>query len=420
MGRHRLSCLVVFVAATIVLSCCGGPSGPRANNAIAALSGGRWSRALAPPSGSETAWDLSAWTGKYVVAWGSAERCCDPAASVSSQHGAVFDPVLGRWRRLPPAPVAFTAESTSWTGREVLVWGSASAPSGGGGSAPAAASTGATVARNVLFGFNLRSWRWKSLASPNIASRSGAAVTWTGTGLIVFGDQGAYGNALLDGASYDPATDHWSALPPIPSFAVPGWRVGKPAGTTAVWAGNALFVWITWETGRTTSDGGVSSGAVQALRWRPGTATWQRAPGPPDRVSPFEATVVSMGTDIALLDGSGCLPNMSCANVATGRSALLNLSTDRWSYIPANRVLGHSTSFVWTGRALVAVLPDLTEDYHAVGGHSAAFDPSSRLWSDLPQLPFAKAPVSGPAVTGTVWTGSVLLDAGLVLQPRAA
>jgi hypothetical protein len=428
MGRRRLPWLYLLVAA-LVLSGCGGRSGSPTNPAsqsegeasgngasvvsAVALAKGHWSR-LTPPPGSETNWDLAVWTGKYVFAWGSTESCCTGGPSNpnlgSSEHATAFDPATGIWRRMPPAPVSINIESTIWTGSVVLVWGS-TPPSGPGV---------AEVTPNVLLSFNPTSWRWRRLSSPTLKQRSEADVAWTGRTLIVFGGNGP-SRTLLDGAAYDPATNRWTPLPALPRVTVPAGSTAEPVGTTAVWAGDDFFVWVTRQVSRAIPHGGEISAGIQALRWRPGTDHWQAGAKPSSSTAAFDATAVWTGSDIALLDGSGCLPAESCAfGRGTGNGALYRLASKTWSSVPTNAVLGNAGSFVWTGRALVVVSPYLTVDGYVVGGYAAAFDPSNRTWSSLPGLPVPGSPPQGATFTGAVWDGSELTDSGLVLTPGVA
>lgn len=410
------SLLVVAVTATILCACSGAPglstppvpSGWKSGS-TAALAAGQWSTVALPP-GAETTWDLAAWTGKYVIAWGSTEPCCTassgPSDAGSSEHGAALDPTAHTWRRLPRAPVSFTVESTIWTGRIIFAWGST--PPG----------SGATPAiHNVLLSFDPASWSWGKIPSPKIPPRSEAEVAWTGTRLIVFGGEGPSGT-LLDGASYDLATNRWSPLPALPQMSAPAGSRAEPVGTTAVWAGDALYVWVTRQVSRTTPDGGEIYAGIQALRW-PGTGQWQAGPKPPSGVSVFDATAVSTGSDIAVLNGSFCLPDESCPARETGSAALYQLTSRTWSSVPADAVLENPGSLVWTGRTLVVVSPYLTADGYVVGGYAAGFVPSGGIWASLPELPVPGALPTGATVMGAVWDGSELIDSGVVLTPAS-
>jgi len=373
------------------------------------LAGGRWTTLPPPNLGVEKAWNLAAWTGKYVIAWGSAGPCCgslpgEPTGG-SSVHGAAFNPGSNLWRSLPPAPIDFKVESTTWTGSQVLVWGSV----------PAAAQQ---ATQNVLLEFEPKTWRWKRLAASPMSPRWAAEVLWSGTSLIVIGGHGQSTPALLNGETYDPHSNRWSALPVFPSVvAVPGSRA-EPVGVTAAWAVNTLYVWVTRQVSQACGIGcGEISRQTQALRLHPGYQ-WHSGPTLPSSVSAFDATAVSMGRSVAILNGSSCLPEMSCPSRGREPPALLDVSTGKWSSIAANGVLDSAGAFVWTGQRLVAVSPFLTPYGYLVGGYAAALDPVNGSWANLPELPVSAAPPSGPVLSGTVWTGSRLIQAGLVFVPQ--
>ena len=109
---------------------------------------------------------------------------------------------------------------------------------------------------------------------------------------------------------------------------------------------------------------------------------------------------------------------MDCPARGSETPALLNLSTGKWASIGANGVLDSAGAFVWTGQRLVAVSPFLTPYGYLVGGYAAALDPANDSWANLPALPVSAAPPSGPVVSGTVWTGSRLIESGLEFVPQ--
>lgn len=373
----------------------------------AGLGGGRWATLVPPHLGVDQTWDLAAWTGKDLIAWGSTASCCGTVpgqAGGSSGQGAALDLATGSWRSLPAAPVDVTVEATTWTGHRVLVWGSPPA---------------APPARNVLLAFDPANWRWRRLAAPPIAPRSHAEVLWSGTKLIVIGGQGPSPSALLSGATYDPRSNRWSALPAMPRFAAGAGTTPEPVSVTAAWAAGSLHVWVTYrESGSCGVHCGEVSARVQALRWTGGASRWDPGLTPPERVLVYDATAVPMGRFVALLGGSSCLPGMSCPpGLGSGTPELLNLRTDRWSSIAANAVLDSGSSYVWTGRRLVAVNPYVTSEGYVLGGYAASFDPASDSWANLPPLPIPAVPPSGPVLSGTVWAGSQLIDSDLMLVP---
>ena len=364
------------------------------------LAGGRWST-LAPPSPKAgKTWILAAWTGRYVIAWGSHS----PASQAgSSKYGAAFNPTDDSWRPLPPAPVNLTVESTIWTGSRVFVWGM---PVGG------------RPTHNVLLAFAPATWTWQRLALPPMTPRVSSKVIWSGSRLIVFGGHSRSATALLDGAVYNPRSNRWKTLPAIPRTKAPAKSAEKPVGVTATWQANSLYIWVTYQVLQSVGSGSVSSSPrVQALKWQLGASLWGLGPKPPIRMSTFDATAMASGAYIVILNGSSCLPDEFCPSGLARRSSLLDVRTRTWSPIPANPVLESGGSVAWTGGKLVVISPYLAADGHLLGGHAAAFNPSNASWTSLPKLPVPIVPPSGPVLSGTLWTGSELFDSGLVLMP---
>jgi hypothetical protein len=385
---------------------------PGGRGSVPALAAGHWS-ALAPPPEGARSWSLAAWTGRYAIAWGRREAAPPTTAlagSGSSQLGAAFDPANDKWRRLPPAPVAFAVESTTWTGHAILAWGSASVRSD-------------RPVHDVLLAFDPKAWRWERLSPPHVSPRTDAAVAWTGSEFVVFGGRGGgrggSGKSLLSGASYNFATNRWSTLPALPRVRVPAGSTATPVGTAPVWAGRDLYVWITRQISVSSASTSKVFPTVQALRWRPGADHWQRVPLPPRGTDLYEATVLPTGSGFAILDGSGCLPMMSCVVRLTGKSVFFHPSSSRWSTVPGGAVLERAGSFVWTGRSLVALSPVLDDHGYVLGGYAAALDSEGPTWARLPQLPVPRVSPSGSVVSGALWAGSELLDSNLALVPEA-
>jgi hypothetical protein len=373
---------------------------------VTELARGRWSNLVPPHPGIEKTWYLAAWTGRYVIAWGSAEAFCETGESEcgNSQYGEAFDVASGTWRSLPPAPVDVTVESTVWTGQEVLAWGE---PVG----TPEPSD-------NVVLEFDPATWSWTRSANAPMSPRSDADVVWGGSRLVVFGGFGTSGTTRLSGATYDPQSNRWSPLPSVPPRAsAPAGDSKEPVDTTAAWANDTLYIWVTLQVSRTFPGGGESYGEVHALSWHQGSSHWNSEPNPPKAVSVFDATAVSTRSGIALFNGSWCLPAMSCPGRLTSASAFYNALTGRWTSLPATAVLNSAQSFVWTGRSLLAVSLYAGAQSDPVGGHAAAFDPTTGSWLDLPEIPVPKAAPSGPVLSGAVWAGSEFIDADLVLAP---
>jgi N-acetylneuraminic acid mutarotase len=138
-------------------------------------------------------------------------------------------------------------------------------------------------------------------------ARAGHAMTWTGTGFIVWG--GSDGDHTNTGGRYEMATGAWTATT----------TTGAPAakaGATAVWTGTEMIVWggrSGWNGQYATQEGG---------RYDPTADTWEStslvdAPGKRgDHVAVWTGTSMIIfagynGTSVFLKDGKNYVPPVS-------------------------------------------------------------------------------------------------------------
>jgi N-acetylneuraminic acid mutarotase len=224
-----------------------------------------WRPLRAPPLAGPSA---VVWTGKQVLIWGGG--CCDGATNEGASYdvasntwrslpiapiegrqadgvwtgtelivvggeaygqkvfadAAAYNPTTNKWRRLPPLPATRWAASLTWTGSEVLVIGGAKDLGGG-------------VPYDDGYAYQPGTNTWRHVAAMG-SPRMSAMAAWTGHHLIVWGgDTRAKPNAEpstpSNGMVYDPATDHWFALPKAP-------LKGRFDATVA-WTGTQMIVW---------------------------------------------------------------------------------------------------------------------------------------------------------------------------------
>ncbi len=165
-----------------------------------------WSR-LSPPAGPRYSPGYRAvWTGKEMLAFGGF-------------HSVAFNPTTGRWRELRrPLRDGIIV----WTGVEAVGWG--------GGCCGDAFSDGAA--------YNPATGRYRKLArSPLALSSQRPMGAWTGRELIVFvsgfdPDGRPYPARLARAAAYNPATNTWRRLPPLPEPACASRAPRSGTGTT--------------------------------------------------------------------------------------------------------------------------------------------------------------------------------------------
>ncbi len=368
---------------------CGSPQG-----SATALAAGRWSRLASGPLSARDG-QASVWTGRELLVWGGAAPRGAGVAGLSD--GAAYNPSTRTWSRLPPSPLApRLGAATVWMGKQAMVWGGErnNEPSGH------AFADGAT--------YDPTTGTWRLLPPSPLVARTGATAVWNGAEAIVFGGMTANGTYLYSGATYDPRTDDWHALPVLP--------VSHPAsavGTTVVWTGTELLVWVTDEL-RTPPTGPSfrSSTGTQAFTWKVGSSSWSQVPSPPDNVDTYGTDAIWTGRKVLLLGGTGCLPGMGCAAHTTGTGFAFDPLLNVWRQIPSSPVLVQSVPETWTGRAVV-VLNQGAEIGTGDGailspGDGALYDPVTDTWLVLPRGPARNLSEASVAWTGrelVVWDG---------------
>jgi len=164
-------------------------------------------------------------------------------------------------------------------------------------------------------------------------------------------------------------------------------------------------VWLTYQVYSFPAPNTVGIGSVQqAVAWAPGWSSWHRLPPPPSGFDTFGATAIWTGTKVLVLNGTSCLPSMSCPNALATHWSSFDPSTDAWRPIPSNLVASAAGPVVWTGRSVVALDAASESPPDLVLGDAVVFDPGADTWSSLPHSPLvllfgAKA----------VWTGTQVI-----------
>jgi prepilin-type processing-associated H-X9-DG protein len=359
---------------------CGSP-----DSSATALVAAKWSTFPAGPLSARSG-QVELWTGHELVVWGGGTSQ-GTTGSVMFDNGAAYDPSTDTWRMLPPAPLAAREGSAAaWTGTEMVVVGGDAGSPDGGAFADAAAYDPATGS-------------WRLLPPFPLGPRTGAWAVWTGRQVVVMGGSVSSASARSgladDGAAYDPASNTWVTLPPLPPE--PGWNV---IGVTPAWTGRQLLVWVTWQqTGNIGQGGAYVRKLDTGYGLAAGTRTWTALLGP--LAEPLGASTAWTGMVVLVMGGHYC-PCIASA----GHGAAYNPATEAWQAVPSFVVDEQPWPGIWTGRAFIDLdsgigLPAQTNDGTALG----AYDPESGTWAVLP-----KPPVELVQSTPTaVWTGKQLL-----------
>ena len=251
---------------------------------------------------------------------------------------------------------------------------------------------------------------WTSIPAGPLSARSGQVTLWTGRQLLIWGGLPASSQApaLSDGATYQPASNTWSLLPPGPLEA--------RTGSTAVWTGREALIWggarLIGHSGLFYFSGGAG--------YDPVTRRWRHIPAAPI-AGRTDAAGIWTGRDFVVLGGDG-------PDALTGYTdgAAYNPITNSWRRLPplplsarrsgSETGLGGATELhaVWTGRSVLmwVVRSTVTPLFDAaeIAQHVEGFrlDSNGHHWTEL------ATPTELPPMWGTqlVWAGRKVLFVG--------
>ena len=269
----------------------------------------------------------------------------------------------GEWRTHAEAPYPRSRHVALWTGSEMIIW----APSGGD---EGSRYDPATDTWTAMSGLN----------APDLMG-DGAPGVWTGSEMIVFGEQPVDSPPVAAGR-YDPVTDTWTPI----SVPVDSVRRG---GHSAIWTGDEMIIW-----------GGRWHGHWDdGWRYNPDTGLWRHmtTTGAPEGREGH--TAVWTGDRMIVWGG-----NADSVYYANG--AAYDPGTDTWT--PLSNVgapeIRTAHSGVWTGDAMIiwggAVTTLEPALFHENGFR---YIPGTDSWSPISVAPGAKAWHS------TVWTGDRMI-----------
>jgi spore germination protein GerM/N-acetylneuraminic acid mutarotase len=271
-----------------------------------------WRRLARPlgPMGAYLGNYSAVWTGKEMLVWGAFDY-------------EAFNPVTNHWRRLPRRPgIGHAGGAVVWTGREMIGWG--------GGCCGDAFSDGVA--------FSPATNTWRELAPSPLAGSQHPTGAWTGRELIIFvGDLDPDGNPwparLARAAAYNPATDTWRRLPPMPA---------ARNGASAVWDGRDVLV-----------VGGSAAGGEQlpavGFAYNPARNSWRQLP--PMESGRIGAAVVWTGKRLLVWGGG---TGRAGSPVIPPHGLSYDPKANRWSPLPRAPLRGRlDPTAVWTGHAMI-------------------------------------------------------------------
>lgn len=220
---------------------------------------------------------LVVWTGRELIGWGGG--CCGDAFS----DGAAYNPSTNTWRKLATSPLAPSQSPIgAWDGHELIVLVGDFDPDG--------KRWPARLARAAAYDPATDTWR---RIAPLPESRGGATVTWDGDELLVVGGAGAPlggkpAPLATIGYAYDPATNRWRPLPAMES--------GRFASATA-WTGKTLLLW-----GGAMSLAGTPTVPPHGLAYDPERDSWSALPQAP-LLGRLDPTAVWTGKQLIVWGG---------------------------------------------------------------------------------------------------------------------
>jgi N-acetylneuraminic acid mutarotase len=319
--------------------------------------------ANAPPGRHD---HTAVWTGKEMVVWGGA------TATGFVNTGARYNPNTDSWTgntTTANAPPERWRHSAVWTGSEMIVWG-------GIGNGTASGYV------NTLGRYNPKSDTWVSTHAPT--ARMDHTAVWTGSEMIVWGGQDGY-FILNSGGKYSPATDSWT---PTSSVNAPEKRWAH----TAVWTGKDMIVW-----GGSNDTHNLNAGS----RYDPLADAWTN-------ISPTNApsgrsfhTAVWTGKEMIIWGGN----DDSGTTLNTG--GRYSPTTDTWN--ATTSINAPTTRFrhtgVWTGEAMIIWGGTPSVDYSTALNTGAMYHPGSDSWvsTTLTNAPAARL------LHSAVWTGNEMI-----------
>ena len=270
----------------------------------------------------------------------------------------------------PGVPDPRSGHTAVWTGSEMLVWGDNRK------------STGAFDQPSSGI------WTVTSLGANCPSAREHHTAIWTGAEMIVWGgDNNDINLPLNTGARYAPATDSWTAT--FTGNNCPSARYGH----SALWTGSEMIVW-----------GGFGKGyLITGGRYNPSSDTWTpTSTGAGCPAGRINDTAVWTGTEMIIW--GGVWYDMGRGSVYENSGGRYNPSSDLWT--PTSKAgpqARTSHTAVWTGTEMI-VWGGFTDkmDYNSGGRYNPASDAwtSTSMGTNCPSARYQHT---------AVWTGTEMI-----------
>ena len=335
---------------------------------------------------------VATWTGSKMIVWGGQRQ--DPNEPSESflyfNDGASYDPSTDTWTPISSAnaPSPRIVNQAIWTGSEMIVFG--------GSSSDAAINT----YHNDGGFYDPLTDTWTPFTAPWTEPRTGSAIAWTGTSLIVWDSQG-FSPETPRGGRYFPGTNSWAALPRIP-----GEEELIIEGAAVAWTGTQMILW----SGLDSMFGDTPSGGfIYTL----GTNSWAPMETISAPAGSFFPTTAWTGSKMVVWGGASSISPPSLSPSQTG--GIYDPSTDSWEPIvaedgPASRYDANldgcwtgTEMIVWGGAASPMAFGTEEPIWRKTGGRFNP-DPTENRWTLIRN----GSPAARVAHTA-VWTGDKVI-----------
>jgi Galactose oxidase, central domain len=230
---------------------------------------------------------------------------------------------------------------------------------------------------------------WRRIATPPFSE---AQAVWDGEEVLAAHSGSTWDKktdverCFEEVAAYDPATDSWRMLPPVPRITPKECESGG-GNDAAVWTGTELLLW----------------GATNSA-YDPTTNSWRRLTTPPTN---------SLAPQVAVWTGRQMIGwgSVDCCDVSSTDGFSLTPATGAVTRLPASPLQGGAGPVAfWTGSEMIV----------AGGGYEggsvyddvAAYRPATRSWRTLAPMPVSR--MEGTAL----WDGTELLVFGGIGGPN--
>ncbi len=247
-------------------------------------------------------------------------NCGACGAACSTGRACVAGACQGGWVTMSAPPAEFVARSRAaivTAGKQVFFWGGQDAD-------------GNALDNGAVYDPSTDTWTFLPTDTGTPSARLMASAVWTGTKVIVFGGTDAMGNPLHDGAIYNPGGNQWTPLAPPAS-------VSRRSSPYSYWDGTRAIFW----GGLATATAGVAKADRFDL------AKWSSSTNAGD---PGAIAFPTVGFDGATLYLLGGLLN----NVRQDKVYSYKASTDTWTSLAQSGLTPRSGGFgVWEGSRLV-------------------------------------------------------------------